>query len=223
MSALNKKVIRGLLTHILIVALPIFMAAGTLHYRQGWMLLIIYSLAVIGIIMYLIKHDRQLLERRMQVGGEKDKSQRMIQPFMFLAFGTTLVLPAVDYRFNWSVVPMGVEVIGNLLLALGLITIFFVFKQNTYASAIVEIEAKQKIIDTGLYGIVRHPMYTAGIIMLVGIPLALGSWLGLVAFIPSALVLVWRVIEEEKVLIKNLAGYTDYQQRVRYRLVPFIW
>lgn len=223
MNTLSKKIFRGLLTHILIVALPIFMAAGTLNYRQGWVVLIIYSVALLGIVMYLIKHDTELLERRMQVGGEKDESQRLIQPFMFLAFGITLVLPALDYRFNWSNVPVAIEVLGDVLLVLGLYVIFLVFKQNTYASAIIEIAAEQKIIDTGLYGIVRHPMYTAGVIVLVGMPLALGSWWGLVAFVPSALVLMWRIIEEEKVLIKSLAGYVDYQQRVKYRLVPFIW
>ena len=223
MNTFSKKVFRGLLTHILIVALPIFMAAGTLYYRQGWAVMLIYSVTLLGIFMYLLKHDRALLERRMQVGGEKDKRQRLIQPFMFLAFGSTLVIPALGYRFSLLPVPIAIEVLGDVLLALGFYTIFLVFKQNTYASAIVETTAEQKIIDTGLYGIVRHPMYTAGLIIFMALPLALGSWWGLAAFIPSTLVLVWRVIEEEKVLIKNLTGYADYRQRVTYRLVPFVW
>lgn len=222
-EGLYRKAIRGGLTHILLMALPVFIAAGTLNYRQGWVLLIIYSLALLGIITYLMKYDTKLLQRRMQVGGEKDKSQRLIQPFMFLAFGITLVLPALDHRFHWSTVPVGVEAIGNVLFALGLLTIFFVFKQNTYASAIIEIAAEQKIIDTGLYGMVRHPMYSGGALMLIGVPLALGSWWGLLGIVPSTLVLMWRIVEEEKVLIKSLPGYADYRQRVKYRLLPFIW
>lgn len=223
MNELNKKVIGGLLTHILLVAVPVFVAAGTFNYWQGWVMLIIYSLAVLGITIYLMRNDTKLLERRMQVGAEKDKSQRMIQPFMLIAFGAALVIPAIDHRLAWSIVPAYVVAMGDVLVGLGLLAIFFVFKENTYASAIIEIAAEQKIIDTGLYGIVRHPMYTGGVIMLIGVPLALGSWWGLLAFIPSSLVLIWRIVEEEKVLIKNLAGYTDYQKRVKYRLVPFVW
>lgn len=223
MNGLNKKVIGSFLTHILLVALPIFIPAGTVHYWQGWVVLTIYSLAVLHIGIYLLLNDTKLLERRMQVGAEKDKSQRMIQPFMLIAFGAALVIPAIDHRLAWSIVPAYVVAMGDVLVGLGLLAIFFVFKENTYASAIIEIAAEQKIIDTGLYGIVRHPMYTGGVIMLIGVPLALGSWWGLLAFIPSTLVLIWRIVEEEKVLIKSLAGYTDYQKRVKYRLVPFIW
>ena len=223
MNELNKKVIGGLLTHILLVAVPVFMAAGTFNYWQGWVMLIIYSLALHGINFYRMRNDTQLLERRMQVGAEKDKSQRMIQPFMLIAFGAALVIPAIDHRLAWSIVPAYVVAIGDVLVGLGLFAIFFVFKENTYASAIIEIAAEQKIIDSGLYGIVRLPMYTGGVIMLLGVPLPLGSWWGLLALVTSTLVLIWRIVEEEKVLIKNLAGYTDYQKRVKFRLVPFIW
>ena len=223
MNELNKRAIESFFQHVLMVALPVFLPACTLYYWQGWVLLAIYSLAILFITIYLLRNDTRLLERRIQVGAEKDKSQRLIQPFMFLAFGAAMILPSIAHRLGWSNVPLLVVLTGDALVAMGLLLIFFVFKENTYASAIIEIAAEQKIIDTGPYALVRHPMYTGGLIMLTGVPLALGSWWGLLAFVPSAAVLVWRTVEEGKVLIKSLAGYTDYQKRVKYRLVPFVW
>ena len=225
MNDLNKKAIGNLLSMVILVALPIFIPAWTLNYPQAWILLTVFSLSVLAITVYLMRNDTKLLERRVKAGPgtEKEKNQKIIQPLMFITFGATLILPAIDHRCGWSSVPVYVVAAGDMLVALGLLLIFFVFKENTFASAIVEIDVDQKIINTGPYAIVRHPMYTGGLMILVGAPLALGSWWGLLAFIPSTLVIVWRLLDEEKLLEKNLAGYTGYQNQVKYRLLPFIW
>jgi protein-S-isoprenylcysteine O-methyltransferase Ste14 len=156
-------------------------------------------------------------------GAEKEKSQKIIQLAATAAFITVLVFPVIDHRFAWSVVPPYVVVAGDALVALGFVIVFLVFKENTFASSIIKVEAEQKVVSTGPYAVVRHPMYIGALIMLLGVPLALGSWWGLVTIIPITLVLMWRLIEEENVLAKSLPGYSDYRSKVRYRLVPLIW
>jgi protein-S-isoprenylcysteine O-methyltransferase Ste14 len=151
------------------------------------------------------------------------RRQKIIQFLASVAFIVVIVFPAVDHRFAWSIVPPHVAAAGDALVALGLLLIFFVFKENTYTSAIIEVGAGQKIIATGPYALVRHPMYTGALVMLFGTPLALGSWWGLFTIIPITLVIVWRLLEEEEFLAKNLAGYSEYQNKVKYRLVTFIW
>jgi protein-S-isoprenylcysteine O-methyltransferase Ste14 len=132
-------------------------------------------------------------------------------------------LSALDHRFGWSSVPPYVSVIGDVLVAFALYFVFLVFKENTFASATIEIGDDQKVIMTGPYAIVRHPMYIGALVMLVGVPLALGSWWGLLAIIPMVLVLIARLLDEEKFLAKNLAGYAEYQGKVKRRLIPLIW
>ena len=134
-----------------------------------------------------------------------------------------IVFPSVDHRFAWSAVPPYIAVAGDVLVALGLLIVFFVFKENTFTSAIIEVGTEQKVISTGPYALVRHPMYIGGLVMLLGVPLALGSWWGLFTIIPITIVIVWRLLDEEKFLIKTLSDYSEYRNKVRYRLVPFIW
>jgi protein-S-isoprenylcysteine O-methyltransferase Ste14 len=180
---------------------------------------------VLAITIYLIKKDPKLLERRINAGpgAEKEKSQKIIQFLAAIAFIAVIVFPAIDHRFAWSTVLPYAVAAGDILVALGLLVIFFVFKENTFTSAIIEVGTEQKIISTGPYAFVRHPMYTGGLIMLLGVPLALGSWWGLFTIIPITLVIIWRLLDEEKFLAKNLSGYSEYQNKVRYRLLPFIW
>jgi protein-S-isoprenylcysteine O-methyltransferase Ste14 len=120
-------------------------------------------------------------------------------------------------------VPPYIAVAGDVLVVLGLLIVFFVFKENTFTSAIIEVGTEQKVISTGPYALVRHPMYIGGLVMLLGVPLALGSWWGLFTIIPITIVIVWRLLDEEKFLIKTLSDYSEYRNKVRYRLVPFIW
>jgi protein-S-isoprenylcysteine O-methyltransferase Ste14 len=177
------------------------------------------------ITIYLIKRDPRLLERRIKAGpsAEKERSQKVIQALATIAFVVVFVFSAVDHRFAWSSVPPYSVVAGDILVVLGLLIIFFVFKENTFTSAVIEIDTEQKVISTGPYAFVRHPMYIGALVMLLGVPLALGSWWGLLTIIPMTLVIVWRLLDEEQFLAKKLSGYSEYQNKVRYRLVPFIW
>ena len=133
------------------------------------------------------------------------------------------LVSALDYRFGWSQVPTAICLIGDVLVAVGLILVGLVVIQNSYAAATVQVEGDQKIVSTGLYGMVRHPMYTGSVIMMIGIPFALGSYWGLLTVVPAAIVLALRIRDEEKLLQEELDGYRDYAQKVRYRLVPCVW
>ncbi len=225
MIELNKKAISGLLRLFVLLAALLFLPAWNLDYWQAWIFLAIFFVSVFSITIYLMRKDPKLLERRINSGpaAEKEKNQKIIQFLAAIAFLTVIVVPAIDHRFKWSTVPLYAVAIGDILVALGLIIIFFVFKKNTYTSAIIEVSPGQIVISTGPYALVRHPMYIGALVMLSGVPLALGSWWGLFTIIPITLVIVWRLLDEEKYLLRNLAGYPEYQHTVKYRLLPFIW
>lgn len=208
-----------------LITVPVFLSAQTLNYWQAWLFLGIFFVSVLTITIYLMKKDPKLLERRVNVGpmAEKETSQKIVQSIAGVAFIAIFVLSPIDHRLAWSKVPASLSVIGDILVALGLATIFFVFKENTFTSGIIEVANEQKVISTEPYTLVRHPMYIGAFIMLVGIPAALGSWWGLAAVIPIVAVIVWRLLDEEKFLAKNFSGYLDYKSKVKYRLVPFIW
>ena len=143
--------------------------------------------------------------------------------FASLGFIGLIVFPALDHRFAWSHVPPYVALAGDVLVVLGWLAIFFVFKENTFTSATIELAPDQKVISTGPYAFVRHPMYAGGIVMLLGVPIALGSWWGLLVIVAMMPALIWRLFDEEKFLARNLPGYVEYQKKVRYRLIPLIW
>jgi len=143
--------------------------------------------------------------------------------FMSLAFIGLLVVPALDRRFGWSTVPLSVVIAGDVLVAIGFYLIFLVYRENTYTSATIEVAANQKVIQSGPYTLVRHPMYASALLYLLGTPLALDSYWGLLPFVAVIPLLIWRLIDEEKLLAKELEGYRKYQQQVRYRLVPRVW
>ena len=134
-----------------------------------------------------------------------------------------LVFPVLDQRFGWSSVPASVSVLGDALIALAFLFIFFVFKENSYGASTIQIAEGQTVVSTGPYALVRHPMYAGALVMLIGTPLALGSWWGLFAVLLILPVLIWRLLDEERFLRQNLAGYAEYQTKVKYRLLPFIW
>lgn len=155
--------------------------------------------------------------------AEKERSQKLIQSVATIAFFVVIVVPGLDHRFGWSATPLYAVIAGDVLVALGFLVIFLVFEENTFASAVIEVDPEQKVVSTGPYGLVRHPMYAGALIMLLGVPLALGSWWGLFTLVPITLMLVWRLLDEEKFLAECLPGYSDYRDRVKYRLAPFIW
>jgi protein-S-isoprenylcysteine O-methyltransferase Ste14 len=225
MTSVNKKAAAGVVFLLIVLALLIFVSARTLDYWQAWIFLAVFAAPEVAITVYVARNDPKLLERRLHggPGAEKERSQNIIQFFAMIAFVVVIALPAIDHRFGWSRVPPYLSVAGDLLVAIGFLVIFYVFKENTYASAIIEVGAGQKVITTGPYAIVRHPMYIGALIMLIGMPLALGSWWGLFTIIPITAVLVWRLLEEEDFLTRNLPGYSKYQNNVRHRLLPFIW
>lgn len=225
MKDLNKKAIAGLLRLVPTLAVLLFVPVWTFDYWQAWVFLAVFFVAILAITLYLIKKDPKLLGRRVKAGpwAEKEKSQKIIQVLATIAFIVVLVFPAFDHRFSWSPVPPYAAVAGDVLVVLGLLIVFLVFKENTYTAGVITVEAGQKVISTGPYARVRHPMYAGALVMLLGVPLALGSWWGLLTFIPITIVIVWRLLEEEKFLLENLPGYSEYRNGVRYRLVPYIW
>ena len=169
-----------------------------------------------------MKHDPKLLERRTTAGpgAEQERSQNIIQALAGLAFIAIFIVSALDHRFGWSTVPAYVTALGDVLVIFGFYLVFLVFKENTFASGTIEVVAEQRVISTGPYALVRHPMYIGALVMLVGVPLALGSWWGLLAIIPMTIVLILRLLDEEKFLAKNLAGYSRLPKQSPVSLVP---
>jgi len=225
MQDLNKKALGSLLRFLVGVAVLLFVPAWTLRYWQAWVFLAVFFGSGLAITLYLMKNDPQLLERRMRAGprAEKEASQKVIQVVAASAFFAAIALPAIDHRFAWSTMPAFVAVVGDVLVALGLLVIVFVLKENSFASGVIEVDAGQRVVSTGPYALVRHPMYSGALIMFLGVPLALGSWWGLLTLIPMTVAIIWRLLDEEKFLTRSLPGYREYQQQVKYRLVPLVW
>jgi protein-S-isoprenylcysteine O-methyltransferase Ste14 len=225
MNSLNRKAFGGLLFLFLVMAALLFIPAGTLDYWLAWLFLAVYFVLSFAITLYLMKHDPQLLARRMSGGptAEKEPAQKIIMVFASLGFIGLLVVPALDHRLGWSHMPPYVAVAGDALMAFGWLAIFFVFKVNTFTSATIELAPDQKVISSGPYALVRHPMYGGALFMLLGIPIALGSWWGVLVLAAMMPALVWRLLDEERFLARNLPGYAAYQKQVRCRLVPLVW
>ncbi len=225
MSNLNLKAFSGLLFLFLVMATLLFIAAGTLDYWQAWVFLAVYFLASLAITLDLMKRDPKLLERRMRGGptAEKEPVQKIIMIIASLGFIGLLVVPALDHRYGWSLMHPYVALTGDSLVALGWLAIFYVFRENTFTAAIIEVAPDHKVISTGPYALVRHPMYAGALVMFVGVPIALGSWWGSLVVAAMLPALLWRLLDEEEFLAKNLPGYAAYQQTVRYRLIPRVW
>jgi protein-S-isoprenylcysteine O-methyltransferase Ste14 len=177
------------------------------------------------ITLYLAKNDPALLKRRLRGGpwAEKERAQRIIMVFTSIGFIALIVVPALDFRFGWSAVSLPLVVVGDVLVAIGYTIIFLVYKENTFTSATIEVAQDQKVIATGPYSVVRHPMYAGALFYLIGTPLALGSWWGFVPFMAMLPFLIWRIFDEEAFLARNLPGYAEYRDHVRFRLVPGAW
>jgi protein-S-isoprenylcysteine O-methyltransferase Ste14 len=225
MSLFKFKAWLGLVFLVLVLASGLFIPAGTFDYWQAWVFLSVFTLATSAITLYLMCFDPALLQKRVKAGpvAEQQLVQKVIQSSASIAFIAIFVVSALDHRFAWSQVGAAGLLMGNLLVAGGLLLVFWVFRANAYTSALIEVMAEQRVISTGPYAWVRHPMYAGAFIMLVGIPLALGSWWGLLAVLPLMGVIVWRLKAEEAFLAQSLAGYSDYLAKVKHRLVPWVW
>jgi len=210
---------------LLVFGLLLFLPAGTLAYWQAWVFLIVFTISTQTIGIYLLLKNPVLLERRKRVGpwNEQRTPQKIIMSFTFIACIALFVFCALDYRFGWSPVPALISLIGDVLVALGLLINLIVFRENTYVASTIETFTDQKVISTGPYAIIRHPLYAGVLVMMIGVPLALGSLWGLVIIAMITPVLIWRILDEEHLLKKDLPGYSEYTQKVRYRLVPYVW
>jgi protein-S-isoprenylcysteine O-methyltransferase Ste14 len=225
MNPIYKQIIFSSILGPLVLAAMIFIPAGTLNYWQGWAYVGTFIVSCFLYSLYVAIRDPALFQRRMKAGPsqEKEPAQKIIVAFILAAFVALIILPPLDYRFGWSSVPWYASIIGDLLVAFSLYLFYLVSKVNTYAAANVRVEEGQKVIDTGVYGLVRHPMYFGALFLIVGTPLALGTWWTLFLIPVFLLLLYFRITNEENVLIRELPGYVEYRKKVRTRLVPFIW
>ncbi len=225
MQALNRKAAVGIARMFIMLIAIIFLPAWTLTYWQGWACLVAFFGPCVVITVYVAKNDPALLERRMKAGAkaETEPGQKIIQAVTFAAFLADFVVSVLDHRFRWSSVPLWVTIFGDSLILAGFLMVFVVFKANSYTSGIIEVAPEQTVISTGPYAVVRHPMYSGALLMLIGIPLALGSWWGELANIVMTAALACRLLNEERFLSANLSGYREYHEKVKYRLVPLVW
>jgi protein-S-isoprenylcysteine O-methyltransferase Ste14 len=225
MKNLYTKTWLSLVALAVFMGLSLFVPAGTTQYREAWVYLAIFTGASLLISLYLIRKDPALLERRMRGGpmAEKETTQKIIMFGASIGFIALLVVPSLDFRFGWSAVPLPVEIAGDLAVATGFYFIFLVYKENSFTSATIEVAENQKVISTGPYALVRHPMYASASLYLIGTPLALGSYWGLLALLFMMPFLIWRLFDEERFLARNLPGYKEYQEKIQHRLVPHVW
>jgi protein-S-isoprenylcysteine O-methyltransferase Ste14 len=213
------------LVEFAVFGLMLFVPAGTVNYWQAWVFLAVVAISVQIPPIYLLRTNPAALQRRMRGGpvAESRVAQKVVIAGLYLSLAAMVVVSALDHRFGWSPVPPAICLVGDVLVAVGLGVVALVLIQNSYAASTVQVEAGQTVVSSGLYGLVRHPMYTGNVIMLVGIPLALGSYWGLVFVVPGLIVLAVRIRDEEKLLQEELTGYREYTQTVRHRLVPLMW
>ena len=219
---------RGVLANLITLAILLaclIIPAGTLDYWQAWVFVTVFGVSAQALGIYFLVHDRALVERRMNIGpvAEQRRAQKFISALFIVGFVGFGVLPAFDHRFGWSPVAPVVSAIANAMIVLSFLLFFAVMKSNPYAASTIQVEEGQPVVSTGLYAYVRHPMYSGALLLLAAMPLALGSWWCVFLLVPFFPVLVWRILDEEMFLRKNLPGYAEYMQRVRYRLVPRLW
>jgi protein-S-isoprenylcysteine O-methyltransferase Ste14 len=208
-----------------ILAIALFVPAWTLNYWQAWLCLLVFIASSALITIYLWKHDQTLLAGRINAGprAEKEPFQQRIQFLAAPAFAGIFVLSSLDHRYSWSHLPLALILTGDTLILLGFFIVFRVFVENTFTAATIQVVTDQKVISTGPYAVVRHPMYAGALVLLFGIPLALGSAWSLLMLVPMTILLVQRLLAEEKYLTQNLPGYKEYCHKVPHHLVPFVW
>jgi protein-S-isoprenylcysteine O-methyltransferase Ste14 len=222
---LRGKAIRSMLQFQIFVAVIIFLSAWSLRFWQGWLFWLVFSVLVWWITLYFLRHDPDLIARRMKAGpsAEQRTTQKFVQALAIILAAALVVVPGLDHHFGWSSVSAPISLIADAMVVLGFAIIFQVFKANSFAASTIKVEAEQRVISTGPYAMVRHPMYSGASIALIATPLALGSLCGLPAALLLIAVLVVRLLDEERYLAANLAGYDSYRSKVRFRLVPMIW
>lgn len=205
---------------MIVLGAVLFVPAGSLRFWEAWIYWSGFSVLTLFIAIYFLKKSPELLSRRMQ---HKEKETTKKPPAFLNLFFLCFIIPGLDFRFHWSAVPVWFVIAANAVVFLGYIFIILVFKENSYASTIIQVEKEQRVISTGPYTIVRHPMYLGLLLMILFTPLALGSYWAVIPALLSIPMNVFRIISEEEVLSRDLTGYEDYRLKTRYRLIPLIW
>jgi protein-S-isoprenylcysteine O-methyltransferase Ste14 len=225
MNELTQRAAKSLVKFHLLLAVFLFGPAWSLRFWQGWVYWLVCTILVTEITRHFLKHDPRLIERRMAVGprAEPEASQKRIQVITSVLCCALVIIPGLDFRRHWSHVPVPISLLADALVALGYLGIFYVFRENTFTAGVVRVEEGQTVISTGPYAYVRHPMYAAAMWQFLATPIALGSWWAFLAAVPLCGMLVIRLLDEERVLRTNLAGYTEYCQKVLHRLIPGVW
>ncbi len=222
LKSLRFAIFKRLSMFVVIMGLMFFLSAGTIQYWPAWIYIAIMIIPLLIVFQYLLKHDPELLERRMR-RREKEKEQKLIIKLSYIYFVVAFVIPGFDFRYGWSNVTWSIVIVADILVLSGYLLFVLVLRENSYASRIIEVEEKQKVITTGPYSIVRHPMYTAILIMYILSPVALASYWAVIPAIFLVFIIIARIKNEEKVLKDELEGYPEYLQKVKYRLIPGIW
>jgi protein-S-isoprenylcysteine O-methyltransferase Ste14 len=220
-SLTTRLLIRSLIA-VIFVAIFLFVPAGSFRYWQGWVFMAILFLPMPVTSVYFMKRDPQLIERRLRT-EEKISEQKTIIRWAQLVVFASLLLPGLDYRFGWSRVPLWLAILSQLFVFAGYLITLWVMKENSFASRTVQVEEGQRVISTGPYRLVRHPMYFGAVLMLLFMSPALGSWWALPGFLLAIPLIVLRLLNEEKMLCRDLPGYSDYCLRTRSRLLPLLW
>jgi protein-S-isoprenylcysteine O-methyltransferase Ste14 len=223
-KTISKMLVFGLV-ELVVFGSMLFLPAGTFNYWQAWVFLAVVAISAWAPSFYVLRTNPDVIQDRMRGGpaAETRLAQKVVIAGLYLSLAVMVVVSVLDHRFGWSAVPAAICLVGDVVVAVGLGVVALVIVQNSYAAATVRVQADQQVVSTGLYGRVRHPMYTGNVIMMVGIPLALGSYWGLVFVLPGLIVLASRIRDEEKLLREELTGYREYTQKVRYRLAPGMW
>lgn len=223
---MNKKLFANaivkFLSGIVLVALPLFLSAGSFGYWNAWLLIgiLFIPMFIAGII--LMKKNPYLLEKRLDV-KEKQSQQKTVIALSSIMFLSGFIVAGLDFRFQWIKIPEWTAIIGAVIFLIAYGLYAEVLRENTYLSRTIEVQENQKVIDTGLYGIVRHPMYAVTVILFLSMPIVLGSLIAFIIFLTYPFIIAGRIINEEKVLEEGLTGYSEYKKKVKYRLIPFIW
>ncbi|MGD0164951.1 MAG: isoprenylcysteine carboxylmethyltransferase family protein [Candidatus Sulfotelmatobacter sp.] len=220
--SLKSKLAPRFLLGLVVFGAMLFVPAGSLRYWQGWAYLVVWFVPALFAFGYFCKHDPQLIERRMQ-RKEKVREQKLIMTFAFVTWLIGYLLPGLDHRFGWSHLPLWLTILSQAFVLAGYLTIFWVLKANSFAGSTIRVEPGQKVISSGPYRIVRHPMYLGGSVMFLFAPLALGSYFALPVFALFIPIIVLRLLNEEKILRQELPGYAEYCLHTRFRLIPLLW